>query len=167
MPSRALALSCAALALALATLGIKAAATDAALAPDIRGAKGALAQRLAGQGFAVRIEHRRADQDLVRAASGGCRIALRPEQSDEYAAAFAAQTPGLDHRGWIDRGRVVASFPTFSSVADNYWRRLAVRLGLPGRERWPIQLAHNGRCRIDTIDFGDQTLALLPVETAR
>lgn len=162
MRSSALALSFAGVAAVAATLAIKASVTEAALSPDLPAAKAALARHLAGQGFDAWIEDRYGDQDLVRAERGPCRIALRPDQSDEYVASFVLKTPGLDRRGWIDRGRLVSGFPGMASVADNYWRRLTIRLGFAGRERWPVQFADNGRCPLGSIDFGDQLVSLTP-----
>lgn len=147
------------LALGLAiTLGLKAQTLELATAPDLARFNAELASMLTAQGFAVSIEDRQLDMDLVVARRGTCALKARAEETADRLLAlkeFAGDLPVVRFRY---RSTLRKNFPRGEFDLRNLAGRIGLRLGLTETSEWPLAIAASPVCPLDRIDFGPQQI---------
>lgn len=146
------------------TLGIKARTLDLATGPDLARYNRDLAVLLTRQSFAVSIEDRAADMDLVVASRGECRFKARIETTADRFAALRSFAAGLPVVRYRYRGELFEAFPRGRYDFDSLLGRITLRLGLASSSQQPLAIAASPACDLDQIDFGPQRVFRLPKE---
>ncbi len=145
-----------------ATLGLKAQMLDIGSGPDLARFNRDLAALLSSRGYAVSIEDRADDMDLVVADRGACRLKARIETTADRAAARGSFTAGLPVVRYRYRGELLGAFPRGRFDLDNLLGRMAMRLRLASSSQQPLAIAASPACDLERIDFGSQQVFALP-----
>lgn len=145
-----------------ATLGLKARMLDIGSGPDLARFNRDLAALLVTQGFAVSIEDRVDNLDLVAASRGACRFKARIETTADRFEALRTFTIGLPVVRYRYRGELLGTFPRGRFDFDSLLGRITMRLGLALSSQQPLAIAASPACDLGRIDFGLQQVFALP-----
>lgn len=156
MHSRRAAFSLLAAAMLVVSLGIKARVMEAVPVMDLPAFNRGLAALLASQGFAVGIEDRAGDGDLIAARRGTCMLKTRSEETADMRRSFELFSAGLPVLRYRYRGTLRDNFPGREYVLRGLADRMLLRLGLIDTTERPLVIAATRECDLTRIDFGPQ-----------
>jgi hypothetical protein len=146
-------LSLAFLALAAASLALKAEALDFSAAVDEERLVGDLAATLRAQGFAIAIQRFRYLDPAVRAQRGACTLIARDGSRRDLADAYALHAPGLGPARFSYAGSLGDTLPVFRIEARDYLQRTLARLGIMSARPAPVAIFATPGCDLAAIDF--------------
>ena len=115
-----------------------------------------IAARLAGQGFAVRIERHPVQNDVVLAERGACRISARDASPGAaFATAFAQQAASVGVLRYLYRQQRFAAPPETQTMLFRLVPRTLDRLGLHLARPLPVAVATSSTCPAGDFGLGD------------
>lgn len=115
-----------------------------------------IAARLAGQGFAVRIERHPVQNDVVLADRGACRISARDASPGAaFATAFAQQAASVGAVRYLYRQQRYAAPPETRAMLFRLVPRTLDRLGLHLARPLPVAIATSSACPAGDFGLGD------------
>jgi len=115
-----------------------------------------IATRLAGQGFAVRIERHPVQNDVVLAARDACRISARDASPGAaFATAFTQQAASVGAVRYLYRGERFAAPPETRVMLFRLVPRTLDRLGLHLARPLPVAIASSSTCPAGDFGLGD------------
>ena len=158
MLSRRAAFSLFAAAALAISFGIKALAPSDIIPLDAERQHRELAALLVGQGFAVRIEDRPYDWDIVAAERGNCRLKARLQYALDSQSSFKYFAPGLPVLKYRYRGTYRSDFPRGIYELRSRNQSVGLRFGWADAMEVPLLIAASPNCQLATIDMGPQLL---------
>jgi hypothetical protein len=142
----------------IALKGVAISAPEAVLAAK---AERAITDRLASQGFAVRIERHRVQNNIVLGERPGCWIGARDASGGAaMVTIFARQAAAIGPVRYLYRGASAAAPPDLRIMADRIVPRSLDRLGIHLARSLPVALASSGGCPAG--NFGLEDLRVSP-----
>ena len=115
-----------------------------------------IAARLAGHGFAVRIERHPVQNDVVLADRGSCRISARDASPGAaFATAFAQQAASVGTVRYLYRNQHFATPPDTRAMLFRLVPRTLDRLGLHLARPLPVAIATSSTCPAGDFGLGD------------